>query len=323
MDAGAPRAYRAPMTQDRPVLGIVLMIGFCLTIPFSDAFAKLAGASLPLAVLILARMLSQGAAMSVVARAQGVGLRLTRRAFWLTVIRSALNLVGLAAIFGSFRFLPLADAIAIAYVMPFILFFLGHYFMGEEVGWRRVVAALFGFLGTVLVIQPSFAEVGLAAFLPVVGAIAFAVFILVTRVLAKEANATALQAVSGWVSIAMMVPMMVLGSAAGIYDLTFVWPEGPGWLYLAGIGFFGTFAHLLMVQSLAHAPSSTVAPIQYLEIPMAALVSWWIFQEFPNGLALWGIGIILCAGLYILWRERAVMVMEGPPEAAHTRRVAE
>ncbi|MEL7106118.1 MAG: DMT family transporter [Pseudomonadota bacterium] len=303
------------MTHDRPVLGIVLMIGFCLTIPFSDAFAKLAGASLPLAVLILARMLAQGAAMTALARAQGVSLRLTRRAFWLTVIRSVLNLGGLAAIFGAFRVLPLADAIAIAYVMPFILFFLGHYFMGEVVGWRRVVAALFGFVGTVLVIQPSFAAVGLAALLPVVGAVCFAVFILVTRVLAQEANATALQAVSGWVSIAMMVPLMGLGSALAIYDLTFVWPHGAGWAYLAGIGFFGTLAHLLMVQSLAHAPSSTVAPIQYLEIPMAALVSWWIFREFPNGLALLGIGIILCAGLYILWRERAVMLRQARPEA--------
>ncbi|MEO1239234.1 MAG: DMT family transporter [Pseudomonadota bacterium] len=311
------------MTHDRPILGIALMVGFCLTIPFSDAFAKLAGASLPLAVLILARMLAQGAAMSVLARAQGVGLRLTRRAFWLTVIRSALNLVGLAAIFGSFRFLPLADAIAIAYVMPFILFFLGHYFMGEVVGWRRVVAALFGFLGTVLVIQPSFAEVGLAALLPVVGAVAFAVFILVTRVLAQEASATALQAVSGWVSVVMMVPLMGLGTVAGIYDLTLQWPAGEGWLYLAGIGFFGTLAHLLMVQSLANAPSSTVAPIQYLEIPMAALVSWWIFQEFPNGLALWGIGIILCSGLYILWRERQVMLTEGPLEGAEKPRAAE
>lgn len=313
MDAQVPGAYRARMTQDRPVLGIMLMIGFCLTIPFSDAFAKLAGATLPLAVLIFARMLAQGAAMTALARAQGVSLHLSRRAFWLTVVRSALNLVGLASIFAAFRFLPLADAIAIAYVMPFILFFLGHYFMGEVVGWRRVLAALIGFVGTVMVIQPSFVEVGFAALLPVVGAFAFALFILVTRVLAQNANATALQAVSGWVSLAIMLPLVGLGSAFGIYDLTFAWPEGAGWLYLAGIGVFGTLAHLLMVQSLSYAPSSTVAPIQYLEIPMAALVSWWIFQEFPNGLALWGIAIILCAGLYILWRERTVMLTQAQP----------
>ena len=322
MDARAGRTYRGAMTQDRPVVGIMLMIGFCLTIPFSDAFAKLAGATLPLAVLMLARMLCQGGAMTALAWAGRTTLRLSRRVFWLTVFRSVLNLVGLAAIFGSFRFLPLADAIAIAYVMPFILFFLGHYFMGETVGWRRVLAAMVGFGGTLLVIQPSFADVGLPALLPVLGAVAFAIFILVTRVIAKEADATALQAVSGWVSVAVLLPMMVIGTQFGWHDLSFVMPQAEGWLYLGGIGFFGTLAHLLMVQSLANAPSSTVAPIQYLEIPMAALVGWAIFREFPDGLALSGIAIILCAGLYILWRERLIAA-EAPPEAVQVHPGAE
>lgn len=315
MDDQTTWAYGCCMTQDRPMLGITLMIGFCLTIPFSDAAAKLASASLPILVLVLARMAFQAVAMTGMAQLTGRSLGLTRRAKCLIAARSALNLVGLSAIFVSFRFLPLADAIAIAYVMPFILFFLGHYFMGEEIGWRRVVAALLGFLGTLLVIQPSFAEVGVAALLPVVAAFVFAVYILVTRVVSRVAESTAIQAATGWYSVGLLIPAAGLGTWLGLADLQLATPTPTEWAYLAGIGLFGTVGHLLMVQSLANAPAATVAPVQYLEIPVAAVLGFFLFDEFPNGLALAGIALILAAGLYILWRERVVSRVEGPPKA--------
>lgn len=298
------------MTKDRPILGIVLMIGFCVTIPFSDASAKLLANALPLVMLVLARMVFQAVAMTATALAQGRTLRLSRRARWLTVARSALNLAGLSAIFASLRFLPLADAIAIAYVMPFILFFLGHYFMGEEIGWRRVSAALVGFAGTLCVIQPSFVDVGAAALLPAIAAVFYAVYILVTRILSVEADTTAIQAATGWHSVTMLIPLIALGSLFGLEDLSLVTPTVREWLLLAGIGLFGTIGHMFMVMSLAKAPASTVAPIQYLEIPVAAVIGWYIFEEFPNGLSLVGIALILAAGLYILWRERVISQQE-------------
>ena len=66
----------------------------------------------------------------------------------------------------------------------------------------------------------------------------------------------------------------------------------------------GTIAHLFMTWSLRFAPSATVAPVQYVEIPFAAFVGWVVFQDFPNGLALAGIVVTVAAGLYILLRER-------------------
>lgn len=293
------------MAQDRPLLGISFMIGFCIFVPFSDAFAKLAGASLPLLMLMIARLVFQAFGMSTMVLARGGSHVMTRRIFLLTVLRSALNIGGLSTIYLSFRFLPLADAIAIAYVLPFIQFFLGYFILGETVGPLRVVAALIGFCGTLMVVQPSFAVVGWPALLPVLAAVIFAAFILVTRVVAQECDGVVLQAVSGWVSLALLIPVVMLGAWGEIGDLQFQAPQGVEWAYLAGIGVFGTLSHLLMVLSLTFAPSATVAPIQYLEIPVAAVLGWLIFREFPNGLALVGIVVILAAGLFILWRERA------------------
>ena len=60
-----------------------------------------------------------------------------------------------------------------------------------------------------------------------------------------------------------------------------------------------------MTWSLRYAPSATLAPMQYLEIPVATLFGWAIFRDLPDGLAALGIGITVAAGLYVILRERA------------------
>ena len=77
------------------------------------------------------------------------------------------------------------------------------------------------------------------------------------------------------------------------------------WLLLA-IGIIGTVAHLLMTWSLKFAPSATVAPMQYLEIPFATLNGFIVFKDLPNGGAALGISITIGAGLYVLYRERTL-----------------
>jgi drug/metabolite transporter (DMT)-like permease len=70
------------------------------------------------------------------------------------------------------------------------------------------------------------------------------------------------------------------------------------------MGTVGTIAHLLMTWSLRFAPSATLAPMQYLEIPFATIIGWMIFRDLPNGLAALGIMVTVGAGLYVIWRER-------------------
>ena len=185
--------------------------------------------------------------------------------------------------FSALQFLPLADAIAIAFVMPFIMLLLGKYVLGEEVGARRLMACIVGFIGTLLVIQPSFAEVGAPALLPLIVAVVFSLFMLVTRQIAKETDPVSLQAVSGGLATLMLLPVLVVGSGAEIWELSIIVPMGTlHWLLLA-IGLLGTVAHLLMTWSLRYAPSATLAPMQYLEIPVATLFGWMIFHDLPDG----------------------------------------
>lgn len=231
----------------------------------------------------------------------------------LTAIRTVLHIIGITAMFSALQFLPLADAVAIAFVMPFIMLLLGRYVLSEEVGARRLIACIVGFIGTLLVIQPSFAEVGTPALLPLIVAVVFALFMLVTRQIAKETDPVALQAVSGTMATVALLPVLMIGTQAGVWEMSLIVPASEThWLLLA-IGVLGTVAHLFMTWSLRFAPSATLAPMQYLEIPVATLIGWLIFHDLPNGLAAVGIMITIAAGLYVILRERA-SARSGPTE---------
>lgn len=293
------------MTHDRPVFGIFLMLGFCVLAPLGDAMAKLLGETTPLGVLVLVRFAVQAAILIPMVALTGRPWRMHGRILRLTVLRTLLHIIGIAAMFSALQYLPLADAVAIAFVMPFIMLLLGKYVLDEEVGHRRLIACIVGFAGTLLVIQPSFAEVGAPALLPLVVAVVFALFMLVTRKIAKDTDPIALQAVSGVLATVILLPVLLIGWVAGMPELALVIPTGTAhWLLLA-IGVLGTMAHLLMTWALRFAPSATLAPMQYLEIPVATLIGWLIFHDLPNGLAALGIAITIAAGLYVILREQA------------------
>lgn len=303
---------------DRPLLGIMLMIGFCAVIPFSDALAKLLGVAFPLLQLVVVRFATQAILFAPVAYLSGAVLFPSRRVVRLTLLRACLQIAGLLLMFSALRVLPLADAVAIAFVMPFIMLILGRFFLNEEVGPRRLIACAVGFVGTLMVVQPSFAAVGWGALLPVGVAFVFAFFMLVTRAMSREIDPLALQGASGLVALPLVVPFLFFPVADVAPLVGWITPEGTQlWLFLA-LGISGSIGHLLMTWSLKYAPSATLAPMQYLEIPMATAVGFVMFSDLPNGLAAAGIAVTVASGLYIVFRERALsraVVPPAPPAA--------
>ncbi|MEC8294186.1 MAG: DMT family transporter [Pseudomonadota bacterium] len=297
-------------THDRPLLGITLMLGFCLAAPLGDALAKLLYGALPLGMLILARFLFQAVILAPMVAATHRPWRVRGRVLRLVVWRTVLHILGIGMMFTALGYLPLADAVAIAFVMPFIMLLLGKYVLNEQVGPRRLIACVVGFIGTLLVIQPSFAAVGWPAMLPLGVAVVFALFMLATRQIAKETDPISLQAVSGTIASVALLPLMAIGHMLEWPGLQFAMPTAQeAWLVVA-IGSVGTLAHLMMTWSLRYAPSTTLAPMQYLEIPFATAIGWLIFADLPNGLAAIGILITLAAGLYIILREQATQRMQ-------------
>ena len=294
------------MTQDRPFLGILLMLGFCVLAPMGDALAKVLGTSLSIGLLVLARFAVQATILVPIVILSNRRWHMSPRILRLTILRTVLHIIGITAMFTSLKFLPLADAIAIVFVMPFIMLVLGKYVLNEEVGLRRILACLVGFIGTLFVVQPSFAEVGLPALLPMVVAVVFSFFMLITRQIAKQVDPISLQASSGVLAVVVLLPLLLWGNSAGVAGTDLTLPQGNTLWLLLLIGVLGTLAHLMMTWSLRFAPSATLAPMQYLEIPIATAIGWLIFSDLPNGLAAIGITITMAAGLYIIYREQAM-----------------
>ena len=295
------------MDQDRPTLGIALMLGFCLVAPMGDAVAKLLSGKVALGQLLLVRFGVQAILLIPIISMTGRIWRMNARVFNLTLLRTIMHILGIGMMVSALHYLPLADAIAIAFVMPFIMLLLGYYVLGEEVGYRRLVACGVGFVGTLLVVQPSFQQVGWPALLPIGVALNFALFMLVTRKIAKETDPIGLQAVSGVMAIVIMTPAIFLVPDQFVPALS--WDTAlpsTTWGLLISIGLLGTLAHLLMTWSLRYAPSATVAPMQYLEIPIATVIGFAVFGDWPNTMASFGIALVIASGLYIVIREQAI-----------------
>ena len=290
-------------TADRPSLGILLMLGFCVLAPMGDALAKLLGETIPLGQLLLTRFGVQALLLIPLVLFTARNFAMSARVLKLTALRTVLHIVGIGAMFTALRYMPLADTVAIAFVMPFIMLLLGKYVLGEEVGPRRLIACIVGFIGTLFVIQPSFAAVGAPALLPLLVAVVFALFMLVTRQVAKDVDPISMQAVSGVMACVILGALYPLFGGMMGGALAIVTPSQSELMLLLLIGSLGTFAHLLMTWSLRFAPSATLAPMQYLEIPVATVIGYLIFRDWPNGLAQLGIAITIASGLYIIFRE--------------------
>jgi len=216
-------------------------------------------------------------------------------------------LVGAAVsiFFIALKYLPLADAIAIFFVEPLIVLLLSAIFLGEKVGWRRILAAVIGFGGALLIIQPAYADFGPVTLLPLVTATLFSIYLILSRKFGAADHPYTMQFWSGIGGVLMCSLFMLLGTAAGISDMQFQLPVSQTIiLYLAAIIVIATVAHLLIVIAFTRAEASILAPFQYLEIVTMTIAGYLIFGDFPSLLKWAGIAIIIGSGLYIFLRER-------------------
>lgn len=289
---------------DRTLTGVALMLGFCVTAPLLDVAAKLASDSVPVGQITAARFVVQCALMAPFMFVMGLSLRVSNGR-WLALSLRAVSLFAATFCFiAAIRVMPLADALAIVFVAPFIVLLIGKFYLNEDVGPKRVGAAIVGFVGVLFVVQPSFAEFGTVALFPLGTAVSFASYILVTRGLSNKIHPVTMQFYTGLIASLICIPVMIFAQGSGSEMLDPVWPFGITWLWLFGVGFFATLSHMMMTYALSLAPSATLAPLQYLELPVATLFGYLVFHDFPNVLSQIGIAIIISAGLYMIYRER-------------------
>ncbi len=304
------------MTNDNILRGVVLMLVFCLLAPLLDVAAKLAAeGGIPVGQITTARFLVQGALMLPVVLVMGLSLRLPRRALGFVVLRAIFLILSTFSFVSGIAVMPVADALAIAFVEPFIVLILGSVIFGDHVGPRRIAACAVGFGGALLVIQPSLAVFGWVALWPLGTAFFFAFYMLVTRAISAYMHPVTMQFHTSWTGLLICLPVMFAANGTGWTAFDPIWPEGILWLWLFGVGFWAAVSHICMTYALKYAPSATLAPLHYSEIVVAVALGYAVFGDFPNAITWTGIAVIVSSGLYIIHRERLAARVRPLPSA--------
>ena len=193
--------------------------------------------------------------------------------------------------------LDLADCTALAYVSPFIVVLFSIWLLKEKVDWQRWVAVAIGFLGVLVVLRPGMGVFGPAALWPLSEAVLWAFALVITRMMPRDGAMTTLI----WTSAIQLL------LAAAFVPLVWRMPDAADIPLFAAAGLCNLLGQLLLISAFRRAPASLLAPFSTVQIVVAALVGWLVFQTFPDFWTWVGTGVILAGGLLVWWRERQLL----------------
>lgn len=298
-----------PTLHNRQVVrAIGLMIPAMLLLPGIDAIAKWLSSSISAGQVTWCRFLFQTLfLLPFILQARGLFMT---SSLWLHVLRGALLVAATLFFFSGLIYLPLADAISIFFVEPLMVTILSAIFLKETFGWRRLVAILIGFLGALIIIRPTFTDIGWPAMYPVFAAGCFSFYILLTRKLVAEEDPIRLQFYAGIFGLIACSVLLVGASGLEVRSLTVVQPTLTEWGLLCALGLIGTVGHILVVYAFKYAPVSVLAPFQYVEIIGSTVLGFLLFGDFPDGATWVGILIIVGSGIYVFHREAIMNASE-------------
>ncbi len=282
--------------------GMLLMIAGMLILPGIDAIAKFLSDTVQSGQVAWARFMFQILILAPFVLWRG-GLTFDYR-LWAHAARGFLIALATVLFFTSLKVMPLADAIAVFFIQPFIVTLLAAVLLGEIFGWRRMLAIAVGFAGSLLIIKPSYELFGVTALLPVGAACAFSFYVILTRWLAHSETALNIQFLTGVSGCVTMSIALFIGAELQLEPLVPTWPTSTEWALLALLGLIATSGHYLVVMAFHRASVAILAPFQYLEIISATTLGLIIFGDFPDPLTWVGIAVIVGSGLYVFYRER-------------------
>jgi drug/metabolite transporter (DMT)-like permease len=290
-----PAARPAPARADRPFRGIALILASTVFLGTSDATSKYLSGTLPSIEIAWIRFMVFALIM-VPAMLPGSPLYALRT--------SRLGLQGLrgAALLGSslffisgLRFLPIAEASATSFISPLFVTALSIFFLSERVGVRRWLATAVGLIGVLIILRPGTSAFHLAAFFPVVSALAWAGTLVMTRMLSgKESTVTTMTYSS----------IVGLGILTALVPLVWVAPSWHDILFGILIGVSSTAGQWIVVLAFRYADASVLAPFSYTQLLWVGILGFLIFGEVPDVWTVTGAAIIVASGLYTAHRER-------------------
>ncbi len=277
--------------------GIALMIGATIVFALQDGISRhLAGAYNTYMVVMIRYWFFAAFVIALAARVPG-GVRAASQTsqLGLQIFRGVLLAAEICVAVFSFTILGLIESQAIFICYPLLIAALSGPVLGEKVGWRRWAAIGVGCIGVLIILQPGSGVFNPLAVVPLISALMFAVYGLLTRYAARrDSTATSFF----WTGVAGAITMTAVG----------VWfwePMASGdWFWMALLCVSGTLGHWLLIKCYEMAEASAVQPFAYFHLMWSAILGITIFHETLRPAVVLGAGLVIAAGLFTLWRER-------------------
>lgn len=277
--------------------GALLMVASMSAFTFNDAFIKSLAGMLPLFQVMALRSIATVVFLGLIAwRAGALRLPDSRGDRWLIAIRSLTEVGAAFTFFVALFNMPIANVSAVLQALPLTVTLTGALFLGESVGWRRILAILIGFAGVLLIIRPgpegfnSYALYALAA----VG------FVTIRDLTARR--------------LSRDVPSLSVAFSAGlgvmifsiVASTTVAWEPVTNWAWFA-IGASTLFiiaGYLLSVMVMRVGEIGFVAPFRYAGLLWALMIGLVFFDEWPDALTIAGCVMVVATGAFTFWREQ-------------------
>jgi len=284
------------LQSQKPTLGIILLVLAMLIVPFMDATAKVLSSEYPVLQLVWARFFFHFLLIAPLALWRHGSNALFPEKPLLQISRGFLILLCTACFWGSIKFIPLANAIAILFFHAVIVVGLSVLILKEQVPKNRWLASGLGLFAVLMIVRPGFEEFHWASLLALAASTFFALYILSTRFLAGKALplvTLSYQSLGGFVIMTAIVP--------------FVWvtPTQTDLILMVTMASIGAAGHLLLIRAFEFAEASLLAPYLYTEMIMQAVLGYWFFGDLPDTWAWVGILLIISVGIFLSLANKA------------------
>mgnify|MGYP003344044745 FL=1 len=211
--------------------------------------------------------------------------------------RAVIGITAMSLFFISIRYVPLVEMQTISFSSVFFISILSVFFLGEKIGYRRIIAVIVGFIGVVIILNPGSAIFSNYSFLPLIASF----FLSIAVIFLKKILLTNNNILSVWIFTAFCTVISLF-----FYDDTWIWPQNYDLIFMVASGFLGFIAQICLTKSFQMADASLLAPLDFSSVIWSFLIGYIFFQEFITLNVLFGGLIIIVSVSYIFYRERVL-----------------
>lgn len=209
--------------------------------------------------------------------------------------RNVVHYAGQFAWLYALTLIPLAELISIEFTTPIWTAVLAVIFLGERLSRARIAAILLGVIGVAVIVRPGVERVDPGHLIILAGAVAFGISVVMVKSLTRTDSV-----------VRIIFWMLIIQSIIGFIPAIQTWkaPDAGLWPWILLISFTGMSSHFCMARALSYADATAVMPIDFLRVPLSALIGWLLYSEGIDIFTALGAGLILFGNLLNLQRRR-------------------